>query len=86
MSLEAASDARQALQSAIEKWYLWLSSNPATLFNANDALRMQGPVFYLHSANEWLSRTTMLNTEWFFEKGSDIVMDRWRKENYDAYE
>ncbi|WP_026961778.1 hypothetical protein [Alicyclobacillus herbarius] len=79
-------DSRQQLQSAIEKWYAWLLSNPSPLLNSDDVVRIHAPVVVFHKANEWLSRTTMLNTDWFFDKGSDIVMDRWRKEDHDAYD
>lgn len=86
VGVDRPSNSRQTLHVAIEKWYAWLISNPNPLFNSDDMVRMQAPVVYFHRATEWLSRTTLLNTDWFFDKGSQVVMDRWRKEDYDAYE
>ncbi|WP_029420716.1 hypothetical protein [Alicyclobacillus macrosporangiidus] len=86
MEMACRPNFRQTLCSAIEKWYAWLISNPNPLFNSDDMVRMQAPVVYFHQTTEWLSRTTILNTDWFFDKGSQVVMNRWRKEDYDAYE
>lgn len=74
------------LQSAVERWYEWLVSRPDTMFLPEDVQTLQRPVVYFHKANEWLSRTTMLNAEWFFKEGSQIVMNRWQKGEYDAYD
>ncbi|WDL95144.1 hypothetical protein [Alicyclobacillus sp. ALC3] len=74
------------LRGSVENWYAWLTSKPDVLFYAEDVQTMQRPVAYFHQANEWLSRTTMLNADWFFQQGSDIVMSRWKKGEYDAYD
>lgn len=85
-SEDEVQDVVSHLQSSVEKWYEWLISKPTTLFGVEDVQTLQRPVVYFHKANEWLSRTTMLNAEWFFREGSEIVMDRWRKEEYDSYD
>lgn len=74
------------LQDVLEEWYNWLTKDGEPLFSPQDAIRMGDPVSYLHQAVDWLSRTTMANTEWFFTDGSQIVMNRWLKDDYDAYE
>jgi hypothetical protein len=79
-------DAASHLLLSVENWYAWLISKPTTLFSGEDVQTMQRPVVYFHNANEWLSRTTMLNAEWFFREGSEIVMNRWKKEEYDSYD
>ena len=74
------------LQELIEQLYAWLCSGPEILFNARDAEQMQRPVAYFHEAINWLARTTLANAEWFFKEGSQIVMNRWLKDDYNAYE
>lgn len=74
------------LEDVLEQWYGWLTTDAAPLFTADDAARMSAPVSYFHQAVDWLSRTTLSNTEWFFKEGSQIVMNRWLKDDYDAYE
>lgn len=77
---------KQQLKQLLEHWYAWLSSNPEPTFSRSDNTHMKNPVIYFHEAIDWLSRTTMANTEWFFAEGSQIVMNRWIKGDYDAYE
>lgn len=77
---------REELLVTLEQWYQWLTSNPDVLFDSDDVKRLQSPVVYFHKANNWLSRTTMLNADWFFKEGSDIVMKRWKEGEYDAYD
>lgn len=79
-------DKKVRLQEVLEQWYGWLTTDTEPLFTAADALRMNDPVSYFHQAVEWLSRTTVSNTEWFFAEGSQIVMNRWLRNDYDAYE
>jgi len=74
------------LRGVLEEWYDWLTKEGEPLFSPQDAIRMSAPVTYLHKSVDWLSRTTMANTEWFFTDGSQIVMNRWLKDDYDAYE
>lgn len=74
------------LRDLLEQWYVWLSSTPDPLFQKADEEQMKNPVLYFHASIDWLSRTTISNTEWFFAEGSHIVMKRWSEEDYDAYE
>ncbi|WP_282199570.1 hypothetical protein [Collibacillus ludicampi] len=76
----------QKLSQLLERWYSWLGSTPEPLFRRADYDQMKNPVIYFHEAIDWLSRTTIVNTEWFFSDGSQIVMNRWLKGDYDSYE
>lgn len=81
-----AEDMNQKMVQLLEQWYAWLCSTPKPLFNQTDTIQMRNPVLYFHEAINWLSRTTLANTQWFFTDGSQIVMNRWIKGDYNSYE
>ncbi|SFK81265.1 hypothetical protein SAMN03159341_101686 [Paenibacillus sp. 1_12] len=79
-------ESRQQLQTIIERWYVWLCSNPSVLFSQRDEVRMKDPVIHYAQTNEWLSRSAVAYTDWFLDKGSPLILSRLEKGDYDAYE
>lgn len=79
-------DPREQLLDLIEQWYVWLTSSPIPLFTEDDITKMHEPVFQLFQTAEWLSQSSIVQTERFLESGSQLVMSRWLKGDYDAYE
>lgn len=69
----------------VEKWYEWLCSNPSALFQPADITRMREPALYFHQSINWLHRTTIFNTEWFIQEASQMMMNRWLKDDYDVF-
>ncbi|MET3292085.1 UNVERIFIED_CONTAM: hypothetical protein ABID98_004655 [Brevibacillus sp. OAP136] len=81
----AIDNTREAIAEVVERWYEWLCSQPNALFHGADIERMRQPAHYFHHSIDWLSKTTLTNTDWFLAQGSNDVKNRWLRDDYDVY-
>ena len=86
MDEQRSQESRRHLQEELERWYVWLSSNPSALFGQEDLNRMMEPITHLRQTHNWLSQGAIAKTEWFFETGSNRLLERLRNGEYDIYE
>ena len=76
----------EPLERAIKRLYVWLVSRPELLFQETDALRMDGPIIHVKQTGDWISRSAVAKTDWFFEHGHALLLRRLRQGDYDSYE
>ncbi|MEK3720377.1 hypothetical protein [Paenibacillus sp. FSL H8-0034] len=86
MQTQRLQESRQHLQAVLERWYVWLASNPSVLFHPVDQERMMEPIIHLRQTHNWMSQGAIAKTEWFFEAGSQRLLERIRNGDYDIYE
>jgi hypothetical protein len=79
-------EARQKLKDVLESWYVWLSSNPDVLFLQEDRKQMMEPIIHLRQTHNRICQGSLAKTEWFFETGSQRLLERLRNGAYDIYE
>lgn len=80
------SECADELDRALMRLYVWLVSRPALLFQEADRLSMDGPIIHVKQTGDWLSRSAVAKTEWYFEHGHALLMRRLQQGDYDSYE
>lgn len=76
---------KRQLQQLVELWHQRITADADCWFQEADIQRMHRPVIFFHEAMNWLSNTTVINTRWFLNSGSDYIKARWLQDDHNVY-